>query len=107
MILDILLSNVSKDNEALLQSTHPVMVLAVSKSNGTISNVIEEYLHVFDPVLESDEACSISLRDEANKYLRKVSDGAFYCLDQLNSQLLATSRAIQEVRIVEKRFIVI
>lgn len=76
------------------------MVLAVSKSNGTISNVIEEYLHVFDPVLGSDEACSISLRDEANNYLRKVSDGAFYCLDQLNSQLLATSRAIQEVRVV-------
>lgn len=91
-IRDKLFVNIANDERALLDSAHPVMVLAVNKCNQSISNIIEKYLQVFDPVLLSDETCSKTLRGEAWKFLRRVSNGGFYCLNQLNSQILATSR---------------
>lgn len=92
LIRNKLLTNITVEERALLQNAHPVMVLAVNKCNETISNIIEVYLQTFDPVLVSDETCSTSLRNEAWRFLRKTSKSGFYCLNQLNSQLLATSR---------------
>lgn len=87
-----MLTNISLKNAAILNSPHPVLILAISKSNETISNIIEVYLQVFDPILLSEETCSKSLRSEAWRYLRKMSEDGFFCLDQLNAQILATSR---------------
>lgn len=95
-IRDKLFTDLTVEERELLDTTHPVMVLAVSASNGTMAKIIEVYLQTFDPVLVSEEACSTSLRNEAWRLLRRKSKGGFHCLKQLNSQLLATSRQ-QEV----------
>lgn len=95
-IRDRLLTNITVEQRSLLQSDHPVMILAINKFNETISNIIEVYLRVFDPILLSDESCSTSLRTEAREFLCQNLYGGFYCLNQLNSQILATSR-IREV----------
>lgn len=92
LLRDKLFVNLTNDERSLLENAHPVMVLAVNKCNQSISDIIEKYMQVFDAVLLSEETCSKSLRGEAWKFLRRVSNGGFYCLNQLNSQILATSR---------------